>query len=157
MHASNIMISDIVTCGPDESLEAALDKLYDNGVRMLPVVDAEKRVLGIISASSLLTRVAPEYIASGDLDPVHYAPDLGLLQRRFHELMPASVSDVMDNKPVMIRGDESLLAATAELITENRYGYLLVVDDGQRLQGIISCNDVLQALKRYESGEKSDA
>jgi len=157
MRVSHIMISDIVTCGPDEHVGAALDRLYDRGVRMLPVVDGDNRVLGIVSASSLLTKVAPEYIASGDLEPVHFAPDLGLLQRRFHELLPVSVSEVMGGRPAMIKGDESLLAATAELIAENSYGYLLVVDDEKRLQGIVSCNDILRAMRRYEQGGSTDA
>lgn len=157
MRASKIMTSEIVTCGPDESVESALDKLYDNSVRMLPVVDENRKILGVIGGLSMLSRVAPEYISSGDLEPVHFAPDLGLLRRRFHDVLPLKVSDVMDKKPGVIKLDESLLAATTELIAHNRYGYLLVADDEHKLQGIISCNDVLKALTRFEAGEQSDA
>lgn len=157
MRAGNIMISDIVTCGPDETLAEALEKLYALGVRMLPVVDDQKRVLGVLGAFALLKRVVPEYIASGDLDAVHYTPDLGLMQRRFHDLLPIRVSEVMDRKPGVIKADESLLAVTTELISDTRYGYLLVIDGERHLQGIISCNDILRAMRRYEQDGSSDA
>jgi CBS-domain-containing membrane protein len=45
-----------VTAAPDEDVESALGKLVEQEVRRLPIVDHERRVLGILSLHDVAQR-----------------------------------------------------------------------------------------------------
>jgi CBS domain-containing protein len=51
---STIMIPDPVALTPKDSLETAINLMSGRGFRQLPVVDAGGRILGILSARSIL-------------------------------------------------------------------------------------------------------
>lgn len=53
--AKEIMSSPLLTIEPDASLEKACELLAENGIRRLPVVEADKLV-GIVSVRNILTR-----------------------------------------------------------------------------------------------------
>ncbi|GAA4063108.1 MULTISPECIES: CBS domain-containing protein [Actinomadura] len=45
--------ADLVTVGPDDDLDTAARLMRDQAIRRLPVVDAERRPLGIVSIGDL--------------------------------------------------------------------------------------------------------
>ena len=51
---STIMVRDPVTLQPRDSLETAINLMSGRGVRQIPVVDAGGRILGVLSARSIL-------------------------------------------------------------------------------------------------------
>jgi CBS domain-containing protein len=52
--ADDMMTTDLVTAGPQESLEEALQKMQRSGVRRLPVVNKEGDLVGIVTLDDLL-------------------------------------------------------------------------------------------------------
>ena len=56
MNASDVMVCDVVTVGPEESVSKAVQLLVDHDISALPVVDGERRVIGILSEADLLHR-----------------------------------------------------------------------------------------------------
>lgn len=52
-YASDIMIKDVKTVSPDAWIEEAAEIMLHNSVNVLPVVDAENRVVGIITEKDL--------------------------------------------------------------------------------------------------------
>ena len=52
-----IMTREVVTCTADDSVEEALDAMSHHQIRRIPVVDAERRVIGIIAQADVATRV----------------------------------------------------------------------------------------------------
>ena len=53
MAVRDVMHTDMVVCGPSDSVEQALDTMMKRGIRHLPVV-AEGRLQGIVNAENLL-------------------------------------------------------------------------------------------------------
>lgn len=51
---SDVMSDDLVTARERESLEAALKKMEEHGVRRLPIVDAEGLLVGILTLDDVL-------------------------------------------------------------------------------------------------------
>ncbi|OIQ02358.1 MAG: hypothetical protein AUK36_07350 [Zetaproteobacteria bacterium CG2_30_59_37] len=126
----------------------ALDKMRDNGHRFLPVVDADGRVVGLFSALSVIGHLVPDYIVSGDLDDIPYAPDFGLLRQHYDAVKGLPVSQLMIAKPFTIKQEESLLSVAAALVTHASYDAVLVEDADARLVGVITSSDVLGKLRR---------
>lgn len=54
MHVRDVMTEHVVSCGPDEPIQAAQSLMRNNGFRHLPIVEGE-RLLGILSIRDTLT------------------------------------------------------------------------------------------------------
>ena len=55
LHVSDIMIKEPLTIGPDALLEEAANKLIENDIGCLPVVDDENTLLGIITRTDIFS------------------------------------------------------------------------------------------------------
>ncbi len=157
MHAKDIMTTDVVVCHPEQTVADIAAVLNKKAFRMIPVVDSERKVLGAVNSLSVLASLVPNYIVTGDLKSIPYAPDIGLLRKHYDQLLQCKVHDVMDEKPTIVSEDESLLSVTAALITYDRFEYALVTDDDDRLVGIISSSDILRRLAKIPHENSDDA
>ncbi len=52
-----VMTHKIVTCHADDDLQKALDAMAEHQLRRIPVVDNDKKILGIIAQADVATRV----------------------------------------------------------------------------------------------------
>src|SRR3974377_2131095 len=57
MRAVDVMTTNVITVNPDTSVQALAALLSERGISGVPVVDADDRVVGIVSAGDLLHRV----------------------------------------------------------------------------------------------------
>src|SRR5215472_10062051 len=55
-NVSAVMTTDVVTVGPDAVYKEVVERLHDRRVSAAPVVDAESRVLGVVSEADLLLK-----------------------------------------------------------------------------------------------------
>jgi len=157
MHAKNIMTTDVVVCHPEQTVADIAAVLNEKSFRMIPVVDADNKILGAVNTLSVLASLVPGYIVKGYLQSIPYAPDIGLLRKHYKNLLQCKVMQVMDNKPTVVHADESLLSVTAALITFDRFEYALVADADERLVGIISSSDILRRLAKSPQESTDDA
>ncbi|NUO49907.1 MAG: CBS domain-containing protein [Polyangiaceae bacterium] len=127
-HVGSIMRRNVAFVTRDTTLLAAIEKLLLADVRHLPVLDEELRVVGMLS-----DRDARE--AMGDIRDALYRRDRSALET-------TRVEDVMTHAPTTISADASVLDLADELIDE-RIGAIVVVDDDDRMVGIVSYVDVL--------------
>ena len=112
----------------------ALDLMVERGIRHLPVVDRERRVVGVLSIDDL--RAAFPFAPRVNAPPTPAERELG---REW------CVGDVMTHAPITL--DEGApLAEAAERMLEQRIGCLPIVDEEGRLAGLLSETDLLQAL-----------
>lgn len=118
----------------DAAALAALDLMIEHGFRHLPVVDAKRRVVGVVGFNDLRASF-PIPISLSAPPPGDQRP----------ELLELSVSDVMSDAPITITADHPVEEA-AQIMLDKRIGCLPVVDDQGRLDGILSETDLLQAL-----------
>lgn len=62
---SRVMSGDLTVCCDDDTVEQAANKMSDNGIRRLPVVDREGRLVGFMSLSNVAS--ADDTSATDDL------------------------------------------------------------------------------------------
>jgi CBS domain-containing protein len=61
---SDIMTTEVFTCQPEEKIDRAFETMERQQVRRIPVVDQNRRIVGIIAQADLATRLrAPEKTA----------------------------------------------------------------------------------------------
>lgn len=121
---------------------AALFRLHHIGT--LPVVDADRRLVGLVRLQNLLTLVMPDFVhLVAHFDYVH---DFGALESRQPdpEQLEKCVLEIMD-PPVSVQADDGLIMAAAYL-HEHNLRDLPVVDADNRLVGLASHVDIGVAL-----------
>jgi CBS domain-containing protein len=119
----------------DDLLLDAAGRMADRGIRHLPVVDGERRVLGMLSDTDVRSAVG---------DPRRA---LTVEEHAGHSISQLRVKDVMSEEPVVIQEDAPLERAI-DLLAAHRVGALPVVDAYGKLAGILSYLDVLDRPSR---------
>ncbi|MFP1625552.1 CBS domain-containing protein [Streptomyces sp. 5K101] len=114
-------------------------------VGALPVVDADDRVLGVVSESDLLAKAAVE--ASG-----HRPGALGRLrERRVHDKARGDTAEELMTTPAVTVYPGQTVAEAAWLVALSRLKRLPVTDHDGRLVGVVHRNTLLNALIRDDA------
>jgi CBS domain-containing protein len=144
----DIMDSNPVTVHPDTPVEEVVAALRNHELPGLPVVDAEGRVVGMVTEADL---VLPD--DEGDLHIPHYInlfggtiflEPLSRFEDRLRKAFASKASDMMTSDPDTVAPDTTVQEA-ARIIHESGHNRLPVVEDG-RLVGVVTRLDVLGAL-----------
>jgi CBS domain-containing protein len=145
--ARDVMTTDVVTFAPDEPITDAMQRLVDNGVDAGPVVDANGKVVGMLSTSDLIVQESQLHIPTviNILGGLIEMP--GSRKKFEHELEQAvavDVEDAMHTKPVTC-GPDDTVEVVATLMHDHDVSRIPVVEAG-RLVGIIARGDILRAI-----------
>jgi CBS domain-containing protein len=150
--ASDIMITKVVTVRPEASVSEMAALLLEHKISAMPVIDAERRVVGVVSEGDLLGR------------PPSGSPRASWL-RLFNETTVCleeiaaarhlTARDIMIGPAVTV-GDQTPVDVLATLMHRRRVKRLPIVHGG-RLVGIVSRSDVLKALARRSAQLAEDA
>ncbi|HEX6902849.1 MAG TPA: CBS domain-containing protein [Thermoanaerobaculia bacterium] len=125
----DLMTPTVVTVRPDDSIAMAYQLMVDHRFRHLVVVDAEGDLVGLLTHRDLLRHSLAE---RSDLPPSFQRT---LMKRiRVEEVM---TSEVETAEP------DQLLAEAAQVMFENKYGCLPVVE-GSRVLGILTESDFVR-------------
>jgi acetoin utilization protein AcuB len=122
-----------VTISPDASFFEARSLIHDKGIRHLPVVDKENRLVGIVTESDI-RQAGPSDVA------------MLSVKELTHLLGTLKVSEFMIPKGKVITiTPDTLIEEAIELMHDNKIGCLPVVDEG-KLYGIFTETDALDHL-----------
>lgn len=146
LHVKDVMTKDVVTAEATTSLHAALEIMEENHVTALPVVDGRGEILGLVSSSDLvdLTRQLDEDLS--DIEHLSEVSRVWLLERlRDHGLGQTLLADLMSQEVATV-DPECTLAVAAKTMIRHRVHRLPVVDQQNRVVGIVSTMDLLAAL-----------
>jgi CBS domain-containing protein len=146
MRAMDVMTTDVITVDPDTTVQALAMLLAERGISGAPVVDANGRLLGVVSEGDLLHRAEigaarrhRERRRSWWLD--HYASENA---REYVKDHGRTVRDVMTRQVVSVAEDTEL-AEVAALLEARRIKRVPVVRDG-KVVGIISRANIVRAV-----------
>ena len=130
----------VITVVPDTSLLQCRKLLKDNRINYLPVVDRDNIVVGLI-ASADLKAFAPQHTTGFE---ILEALDI---------LAETKVKDVMVVAPVTIHYNNTVEQA-AKTMFDRHVACLPVIDDEDRLVGIITGWDIFHALLNMSGAEQ---
>jgi CBS domain-containing protein len=158
MKAADVMVSKVITVGPDAQLQDVAKTLLANRISAMPVVAADGKLIGIISEGDLMRRVesGTERRRSWWLELMTGREALAAEYVKEHS---RKVSDVMTRDVITVK-PETPLGEIATLLERNGIKRVPVVQDG-KVVGIVSRANLLQALASYrapiEAGAPNDA
>ena len=145
MKAADVMVTKVVTVGPDASVQDVAELLLSARISGVPVVGADGALLGIVSEGDLLRRVEA---GTGRRRPWWLAIFIGkeALAAEFVKEHARKVTDVM-TRHVVTASPDAQLSEIADLLERNAIKRVPIMRDG-RVVGIVSRANLLQALAR---------
>jgi CBS domain-containing protein len=117
MIASDIMTRKVATIRPEASAQEAAQLLDEKRISGAPVVDAESKIIGIITEADIISKVNRDGLC---------------------------VADIMSHDVIAI-SEETPVSEIAALLTERKIKRVPVVCDG-KLVGIVSRADIVHAV-----------
>ncbi|MFJ3099390.1 CBS domain-containing protein [Streptomyces hydrogenans] len=141
-----LMTREVVSLRGDAPFKEIVRVLAHHRITAVPVVDGTNRVLGIVSEGDLLRKTADQAAVPGDTPPV---PGLEAWERAKAEGTRAE--ELMSAPPVCARPGWTVVEA-ARLMEVQGVKRLPVVDDQDRLVGIVSRRDLLGIFLRDDDG-----
>lgn len=138
---SEWMTRDVVTVPPETSLKEAHDLMRQKKIRRLPVA-AHGKVLGIVTL--------------GDIRGAEPSQASSLSVWEMNDLLARlKVSEIMTRNPTAIQQTASIGEA-AQVMLEKKFSGLPVVDEQDRLVGIITESDIFRLVVSEWSKAKED-
>jgi CBS domain-containing protein len=148
MLVRDAMTTTVVTADRDTPLPRLIDDMITFGVSALPVVDDQRKVVGIVSEADLVARrgfdARPRRVLSVVDDMLHAHHNRWRLKAE-----ASTTADIMTTPVRCVGPLDSVRTATARMVTMG-LKRLPVVDSDDRLVGIISQRDVLRLLHRTD-------
>ena len=143
MRAKDIITTNLVTVGPEATVADVAKLLLDRHISGVPVVDADQRILGILSEGDLLRRVENDTAArhSWWLAKLLSGRDKAADYVKAHG---RKVSEIM-TRNVLTIGEDATLSEIAQVLEQNRIKRVPVVEAG-KLVGIVSRANLVQAI-----------
>jgi len=147
----DLMVAEVLTFGPDDSVQDAMRTLVMRDIDAAPVIDADGYVVGSLSTGDLIVEEAniplPAVITllGGVLElpksKKKYEHDLG-------KALGASVSEVMQQGVVAVLSPDDTLETAATVMHDEDLDRVPVCDEEGHLIGIVSRGDIVRAIVR---------
>ncbi len=145
MKISKIMSAPAITVTENESLETAARKMLDSGIGGLPVVDANGKLVGIVTESSFTARNKGVPFSTFRAPPLLGRRISGEgVDKIYQEARETPVADVMA-APVVTVSENDTVTRAVELMLKHDVNRLPVVRDGRPV-GIVARHDLLRMM-----------
>jgi CBS domain-containing protein len=141
----DVMTPNVITVKRDAKFEDIAAALREHRISAVPVVDEESRVIGVVSESDLLAKLA------FGIDEDRSPGTAGILH--WHQLEKAhavTAAELMTSPPMTASPDDTVEQA-ARVMYKRNVKRLPVTDSGGHLAGIVSRADVLAVYTRADA------
>ncbi|MCK9375681.1 MAG: CBS domain-containing protein [Syntrophobacterales bacterium] len=139
--AAEIMTADVVAVKPDTPVADVAAAMGQHGVSGVPVVEADHRVVGVISEKDFLSHM-------GVSEPRNFMSLVaGCLRTKGCVALPIKRSlakDIM-SAPAVTVSPETTVSTIAALFTDRGINRVAVTDPEGRLLGLVSRGDIVKA------------
>jgi CBS domain-containing protein len=155
MRASDIMVTKVITVGPQASVRDVAKLLLTNRISAIPVVDEHGTLIGIISEGDLVRRaeLGTNHHRSWWLE-MFSGKSKEDLAKEYFKSRGCKVKDVM-TKNVITAKPTAPVRDIAALLEKNHFKRVPIVAKGKVI-GIVSRANLIQALASFrEEGEQN--
>lgn len=125
----DLMTRDVKCCSPDDNLACAAAMMWDNDCGVVPVVDTNDRVIGVVTDRDICMAVATQNRLAADI----------------------TIKEVMTGRAATCLPEDDI-SAVLKTMRDNRVRRVPIVNHDGRLQGIVSLNDIILLADENKKG-----
>ncbi|WP_330340230.1 CBS domain-containing protein [Streptomyces sp. NBC_00557] len=146
----SVMTTDVIRASYGTPFKEVARLLAHHRISGLPVVDEDQKVIGVISETDLMARQAE---TPDPYEPKHRSRIAALTRdgrRRAAKATARTAGRLMTEPPVTVRAEDTIVEA-ARTMAQRHVERLPVVDEEDRLVGIVTRRDLLQVFLRPDT------
>ena len=133
MKVKDAMAKKPVFCGPEANLGVAVEALWNNNCGILPIVNAQRQVMGVITDRDIAIALGTRNRLPAEITVVDAAT------RKVHSCKPT---------------DD--IHTALDTMAENKVRRLVVINEQNQLEGVLSMDDVVLYAETATSNLSSD-
>jgi CBS domain-containing membrane protein len=141
-----VMTKDVATAATNMPLRVVAEIMSERRVSGVPVIDAEKKVVGVVSAKDFLSHMGTGEATSLMALVAECLRGSGCVATPIRQKY---ASDIMSSPPITISQDMSVTEA-ADLLIKRSINRIPVVDSDGNLIGIVARADVVRSSLPWE-------
>ena len=148
----DIMSSPASSVNAEQTLQDVIELLAKHRFSGVPVVDADNKVIGVISDTDIIRysqtiSIIPLSNLSGWISPYADISDLTSVRKGFELLHKTKVDQVMTKKVYTI-GEDATATDVAQVMNRRKINRVPVVDNDEKLVGIVTRSDMVQCIAK---------
>ncbi|WP_229683154.1 CBS domain-containing protein [Virgibacillus oceani] len=146
MKVKEFMITDVVTVTKETSIKRLLEILVTNKIGGVPVVDAENKLQGMITDGDVIRYLQPKGRTVYDMFTLILVSEKEDLQHKLEYAIDHHVDKIMRKKEIFTVNPNDDLEAATSIFSKYRFKKIPVVDDSNKVSGVISRGDVIRYI-----------
>jgi len=148
-----IMTEQVISLEPQDDLARAIEVMQDEEIRHVPIMDEQEKFVGLVSDRDILRNLP--YAGRRPASPPKRFREHLFATNSWTKCLLLPLDSVMVRKVLHILPACSVCEA-ADILYTKKISCLPVVDEQEKLRGIVTVTDLLRALlTAYESAEKA--
>ncbi|MCZ4101769.1 CBS domain-containing protein [Streptomyces sp. H39-C1] len=148
---TDVMTANVVKAVHATPFKVVAEQLSRHGISGLPVVDGDDKVIGVISETDLMMRQAASVAETAS----RWSRLFRGHRREQIKVRARTAGQLMSQPAVTVHAEDSI-AEAARTMMEQKVERLPVVDEQDRLIGIVTRRDLLQVFLRPDSDIRRD-
>jgi predicted transcriptional regulator len=146
LKAQDIMSREVITVDENATVRELASLLLSRNISGAPVVDAEGKVIGVVTESDLIFQNKKVHLptAVAILDAFLFLERPEKMEKELKKIAGSKVGDICSHDLVSV-GPETELEELATLMSEKKIHTLPVMADGQ-LVGVIGKSDIIRTI-----------
>lgn len=140
---ADLMTTEVLSVDETAGFKQMVELIEQHRISALPVVDAQRRVIGVVSEADLLLK-------EDEVDLREHHVFESPRRRQAREKASGTTARKLMSSPAITIGSEASIRAAAKLMHDRGIKRLPVVDGDGRLVGVISRSDVLRVFLRSD-------
>ncbi len=131
-----VATEDVIGIGEKDSVGQAVNRLRENGISRLPVLDEDGRLVGVVTTNDIVEFVVRDHERQGSGDRA------GDIDR----MLDIPVYDIMSSPVVTTTTDETAQAVVERMFDSDVSGLVVTPGGADTVAGMVTKTDVLRAL-----------
>jgi CBS domain-containing protein len=149
MKVKEIMTKDVNGVTAEMNALEALDLLQRTEISGLPVMDANKKLIGMFTEKEIIAAILPSYVEK--VGRFIYQENPKAVKQKVLMFSGIKIKDIM-RKDVVTVDEDTTLCEVARIMLTRKARRIPVLNKGKEVVGIVSRGDVVRALFQEYQG-----
>jgi CBS domain-containing protein len=147
MHVKDFMIKEAITVLPEASIKEVMKTFVEKKIGGVPIVDSGGKLLGIVTDGDILRAIKPVDHHIQNYFTYSILIEEINLESRMSEMKNLSIIKIAKTRNIVTIHPEDELKKVVQLLSKHHFKKLPVVDDENRVVGVLSRGDVIRKIQ----------
>lgn len=147
MKVKDFMIQDVITVKLDDTIKHLLNTLVEHKIGGVPVVDSDRKLVGIISDGDVLRSIQPKDALVFDYFNAFFY-ERANIEDMLSYLKDQPLSKIAKKQGIVTVHEDDEMETVLKLLSKHHFKKIPVVDQDRKVVGVVSRGDVIRTIQK---------